>query len=358
MPYFGPWPNWFDFYLQSCGSNGSIDWHFFTDNPEPKNHPKNVRFVKTTLADFNKLASQKLGFATTVKKYIKVCDFRPAFGVIFDDYIKDYDFWGYGDIDTIYGNIRKFFTDDILSRCDIVTTYESFLAGPFTLFKNYRTKYLYRKNPDHEKIFTSQDYLGFDENGPKNGAEWKTDKIFNIKPPTCVKNEGKSISHLVAEMLKRNEISVYAKNLGFCPDRILTSMKLKFENGSLTDLTAKKEILYFHLGSRLTIFNDFLVPENDGRGIFYITPRQIHYGQEISLIEKVRMTVGRLARQKRNLLKNEFLPAADEQIGRFGIWLNDRDPRAYRRLKSEKNIFRGLTLKKHEYRKKFRKNTR
>ena len=43
----------------------------------------------------------------------------------------EYDFWGYCDIDLIFGNIRKFITDDILDKYDKILS-----RGHFTLFRN------------------------------------------------------------------------------------------------------------------------------------------------------------------------------------------------------------------------------
>lgn len=37
---------------------------------------------------------------------------------MFQEYIKDYDFWGHCDADLIFGDIRKFVTDDILNKYD------------------------------------------------------------------------------------------------------------------------------------------------------------------------------------------------------------------------------------------------
>ena len=42
------------------------------------------------------------------------------FGHIFSDYLVGYDFWGYGDIDLIYGNISKFITRDMLEQFDCI----------------------------------------------------------------------------------------------------------------------------------------------------------------------------------------------------------------------------------------------
>lgn len=50
-------------------------------------------------------ASEKLSFAVNIGYPYKLCDFKPAYGFLFPEIIKRYDFWGHGDIDVVYGNI-------------------------------------------------------------------------------------------------------------------------------------------------------------------------------------------------------------------------------------------------------------
>ena len=39
----------------------------------------------------------------------KLCDYKPAYGYIFPEYTKGYDYWGHCDMtDCIFGNLRKF----------------------------------------------------------------------------------------------------------------------------------------------------------------------------------------------------------------------------------------------------------
>ena len=330
MPYFGRWPEWFDFFLQSCESNATVDWLFYTDCAIPERCPQNTEFVNASLADFNKMASQKLGLPIDVKDPYKLCDFRPAYGVIFEDHLKGYDFWGWGDVDMIYGNIRKFFTGGILSNYDVITTNRTFLSGPFTILKNNRLKYLYQEIPEHKKVFLSEIYLGFDESGP--GERYQ---VFLIDPVPCRNNGIKSMSHLVAEMAIQGKLSLYAKNLGTSFFHLPTRIKLEFDNGNLVNAINNKETLFFHI-LNLKRFNDFLVPTKKEDAVFFITHHQIHYGHEISLLEKIKRNFRRLSKCKGNFFITEVWPLIDARIGEAGIWLDDKHPVIYRRLKGAK----------------------
>ncbi|RUQ45547.1 hypothetical protein D8M30_15595, partial [Corynebacterium pseudodiphtheriticum] len=52
IPYFGCWPFWMPFFLESCRHNPDIDWLLFSDCPMPANVPTNVRIEHITFADY------------------------------------------------------------------------------------------------------------------------------------------------------------------------------------------------------------------------------------------------------------------------------------------------------------------
>ena len=166
ISYFGAWPVWFPAFLQSCKYNPGVDWIFFTDCGRPDGAPDNVTFVPFTLADFNALASEKLGFSVQASRAFKMCDFRPAFGLIFEEYLDRYDFWGHCDVDVIWGDIRAFITDDILTRHAIISARKENLCGHFTLYQRHRRiETLFTRHPDHRTILQSTQSFGFDERG-------------------------------------------------------------------------------------------------------------------------------------------------------------------------------------------------
>lgn len=134
--YFGKWPIWFPGFLLSCKHNEDIDWLFFTDCKIPKEYPSNVKFEKCSIDFISELASKKLKFKVKITKPYKLCDLKPAYGLVFEDYLESYDFWGHCDIDIIFGDIRKFITNDILAQNDIISSFKKRTSGHFTLFKN------------------------------------------------------------------------------------------------------------------------------------------------------------------------------------------------------------------------------
>jgi hypothetical protein len=164
IPYYGKFPWYFNLFLHSASYNPSVDILIFTDLERPVYCPDNVHFIKMSLSEFCQLASQKLKLDIEIHTPYKICDFKPAYGLIFGDFIKEYDFWGIGDIDIIYGNIRHFMTEDLLSTYDFISVRDDYVTGFFSLFRNTETmNTLFMKSKDYVKVFSKPAICGFDE---------------------------------------------------------------------------------------------------------------------------------------------------------------------------------------------------
>lgn len=135
VPYFGPWPFWMRFFLESCRANADIDWLIIGDHDLP-GCPPNVTFRQMGFAAYCKLISQRLGFRFEPANAYKLCDLKPALGVIHGKDIAEYDFWGFSDLDLIYGNLRSHFDSGRLSRYKVLATHERRISGHFCLLRN------------------------------------------------------------------------------------------------------------------------------------------------------------------------------------------------------------------------------
>lgn len=94
----------------------------------------------------------------------KLCDIKPAYGQVFSEYIQDCDFFGFGDIDVVYGNIREFITESILEEYGLITTNDKRVNGHFCLLRNsldMRTAFMSIKW--WKDKFEEECYTGFDE---------------------------------------------------------------------------------------------------------------------------------------------------------------------------------------------------
>ncbi len=164
IPYFGKFPKGFELFLMSCKNNPTIDWLIFTDDKTKYEYPENVKVFYDTFEEIKKRVQQNFDFEIVLDKPYKFCDYKPAYGEIFQEELKDYDFWGMCDLDLAWGNIRKFITDEILEKYERI----GFL-GHSTIFKNvpevnarYRT--MIDEN-NYKKVYTTEGAFAFDEVG-------------------------------------------------------------------------------------------------------------------------------------------------------------------------------------------------
>lgn len=170
IPYFGTLPDNFPIFLKSCSWNPSFDWILFTDDCTAYDYPNNVKVVRMTLSELRDLADKKFGFHVALEKAYKLCDFKPAYGFIFEKWLKDYKFWGHCDIDTIMGDLSHFLTEELLEKYD-----KLFCMGHFVVYRNeYDNNRIFMNCLNgtelYKRVFTTPDICWFDEewNGRKN----------------------------------------------------------------------------------------------------------------------------------------------------------------------------------------------
>jgi len=108
--YFGKWPSNFKYWLNSCKYNTDIDFIFVTDiSMEGYDVPENVKILNLSFKDVQeKVKSEFPEINVSLDRPYKLCDFKVAYGYIFNDFINEYDYWGFFDIDTIWGDVIKF----------------------------------------------------------------------------------------------------------------------------------------------------------------------------------------------------------------------------------------------------------
>ena len=137
--FFGSWPKWMPAFLESCRLNADIEWLLLGKPSLSQNLPANVRFQPMELSEFLERARTATGFNVEKgreKSCFSQCDLRPAYGRMFEDYISGYDFWGYYDIDILWGRIRKFFPNKIFSEYSMISSMRHRMSGYFAFYRN------------------------------------------------------------------------------------------------------------------------------------------------------------------------------------------------------------------------------
>ncbi|MBM3818250.1 MAG: hypothetical protein FJW14_04400 [Acidimicrobiia bacterium] len=92
-----------------------MQWLLYTDFDPAPAVPPNVALKPLQLDALGARAAEALGTAVDFHKVRrKVCDLKPAYGLIFEDDLRGFDFWAHSDLDVVWGHVRGFMTDSLL----------------------------------------------------------------------------------------------------------------------------------------------------------------------------------------------------------------------------------------------------
>lgn len=217
LPYFtrgtGHWPDFIDWFFASCKANSTVNFQVFTDDKSISRWESadNIDIHYMTFEECIDLIHTKLGDVKIDKPY-KLCDYRPAFGIIFEDFIKEYDFWGNCDCDLLFGDIREFYPDDLLDKYDKLN-----VQGPLQLSKNniVVNKYYCLPRPADskdkdftwEKVSGTAEHFGFDEwsGAPRLAIENGKAVYWDLKIFSNIYQPVKDRKHMYNHVLEKND---------------------------------------------------------------------------------------------------------------------------------------------------------
>lgn len=165
--WFGKLPTYFQLWAKTCAYNREFDFLILTDDSMPSNLPKNVRYVPFENQTFRERVEQRIIKNSSLKHAYRLCDFRPLYGIILSEELKGYDYWGYCDVDLIWGQISH-----LLSVSEIYNYDAVFNAGHFTLYKN---------TADMNCMFTKEGALFNYKTVVKHDAIFAFDEITGIQ---------------------------------------------------------------------------------------------------------------------------------------------------------------------------------
>ena len=190
IPYFGKFPEWSPLFFETVRRNSSIDFKFYTDcDSAPYEHISNLSFQKMQLEDYKSQARMKANIDFSPADAYKICDLRPLFPLIHSEDIKDYDFYGWTDIDILFGDIRSFYTEDLLHRYDVLSTQSVRVSGHLALFRNTKAnRNLYKKIYNWRHQLAHPYFVGIDEHGVTNALTMTFIDRLNEKMNWSIEN--------------------------------------------------------------------------------------------------------------------------------------------------------------------------
>lgn len=176
----GKLPDYFWLWMTTAKRNPTVDFYLITDNTGLEDEG-NIHFINMTMESVRERFQEIVGFPIKLKVPYKLCDYKPIYGKAFEEIVKTYDFWGHCDIDLMFGDIRKFITNERLEQYDKI-----FDAGYFILYRNCDAiNTLYERSMErdnmaypYKKAFRSQFACYFDEYMGMSILGWKYCKVF------------------------------------------------------------------------------------------------------------------------------------------------------------------------------------
>lgn len=273
MPYFGKLPDLATYFFESVSHQPDIDVLLFTDADLTVPVGDNVKLHPFTLAEFSDLASRRLGIQMKFDTPYKICDLKPAYGAVFQDYLGGYRFWGYGDIDVIYGDLARYL-QPLLDDHDLISFRRGWISGSLCVLRNCdKVNFAYRCSADWAKVFTAPEYQFFDELGGH---------FFNAvgegEDLGTLKGKVDSFTHVV-KRLQHDSVLRCSFADQACED-IDWGETLLYDQGKITRCRGSAEVLYVHTVLMKRRFFFVPPPHQAERGRFFIRKTGIYpYGQ-------------------------------------------------------------------------------
>lgn len=164
IPYFGKWPLWMPLFLESCRKNSTVNWRIYTDCGVPVDCPDNVLIHAISFDDYCALVTTRLAIDFKPESAYKLCDIKPALGYIHAQDLAAYDFWAFGDIDVVYGDLRSYFTQSKLQQKDLFSTHARRISGHLCLIRNTaEMNSAFMRVRDWQQLLSAQQHVAFDE---------------------------------------------------------------------------------------------------------------------------------------------------------------------------------------------------
>ena len=250
--YMGPLPDYFGYYVATCRQNSSIRFVVINDTLAESRVEGNIEYWRMNLAELNAWASSALGTEVKLQSAWKINELKPLFGRLFRDKLSGFDFWGWCDLDIIWGDLRHFLNDRFLEEYDVVTSKAMWTAGHFTLLRNQPLcNDLFARNPRIIELLNEKTYYAFEECSHRWDGIPRTPDAFGP-------GEGyPSMYDIVRQAEASGEIRAHFKDIIREHPQPVNYL---YRDGKLFDLGNGEEFMYYHLITVKKIWRFYIAP--------------------------------------------------------------------------------------------------
>ncbi|MDR9828627.1 hypothetical protein RCJ22_23865, partial [Vibrio sp. FNV 38] len=284
IPYFGQLPAYFNFYINSLKNIPYIDILFYTDINITQEVPSNFKVISTSLESLSRKIDSRLNIHSQINHPIKLCDFKPTYGDVFQHDLEPYSHWGFGDIDIIYGDITSFLPNNWQQK-DIISFLPNWLSGSLCILKNSPEMcHLYQKSQHWQEILESSEHKAFDEchhyySALKNGAN-----IFDI-------DDKQSFTWVVKKYELEGKIDAYFSE-SVIKEKLYVGESIQVTNNTIT-LNNGRQFAYYHLICEKKLLS-FKLPSHKIPDNYTIDRQGFHYNDDYqsSLYKILQSSIG------------------------------------------------------------------
>ena len=274
IPYFGKLPKFFPYFLLTAKRNQKIDFLIYTDQNIDQFeilNAENIEFKTLSFDDLRKKVQSKFDFEISLKTPYKLCDYKVAYGFIFEEELKGYDYWGFCDTDVLLGDIYQFLEKHSFFEND----YARYgLLGHLQIFKNsqevnqvFMSGQGLNYRLDYQNVFTVEQNFIFDE---AEGIQKLFEKFgLNQLQLSCFHDI--DIRHFSFKRYSEKEAQRY---YFWSEKNGLESIEIKDEK------LVVEHPLYAHFQKRTIECPDFNLVES-----FYVIPNKLVFGEKLSIRE-------------------------------------------------------------------------
>ncbi len=223
--WHGPLPRWMDRFVAQMSRFREVDWELVMAPSTCVGQRAQVRWL-------NSLATSRLG--TPCRKGLgdAVCDYRPTYALLFKERYEGYGWWGWCDLDLMFGDVDRLLPPLLGDGVDAVTFKRGHLSGCLTILRNVPlTTHAYLGAP-WRFILADERYHVWDE----SGNDWLNDLNFQ----GVLEANG-------ARMSCHDELYSY--------DTVRESIKLEVRDGALfapgLNGSGTREVLFCHFMSNV-----------------------------------------------------------------------------------------------------------
>ncbi len=163
VSWYGPFPAWINAFLVSCSRVRTLDWIILHDTSPPLHRPPNVRFMEFPWPAFRRRLFERCGVETPELPNYKLCDAKVFGGVAFEELFAGYDYFGWGDLDIVFGNLDDFLKP-VIGSPSVISFHRELLSNHLVLFRNTRDlRNLYQSVDGYAEKMKQPEYAALDD---------------------------------------------------------------------------------------------------------------------------------------------------------------------------------------------------